>query len=79
MLKLKNEEIERKEKQAKLLFEKYNRIKLKKAAISKYEEYLLKVKDSTDEFPEVQDILTRHKTLIAENKKLEQRNQELDD
>ena len=76
---MKNEEIERKEKQAKLLFEKYNRIKLKKAAISKYEEYLLKAKDSTDEFPEVQDILTRHKTLIAENKKLEQRNQELDD
>jgi hypothetical protein len=52
---------------------------LKKAAISKYEEYLQRVKDSTDEFPEIQDILLRHKTLIAENKKLEHRNQMLDD
>ena len=37
----------------------------------KYEDYLDKVKDSNDDFTEIQDILQRYQTLITENKSLD--------
>jgi len=41
----------------------------------KYEKFLIRVQEKSDEFIEIQDILLRHKTLVDENRKLDLLNQ----
>ena len=51
-----------------MLKKKAQRIESKKQAIMKYENFLEEVqKENTDEFQEVNDILTRYDTLVREN------------
>ena len=45
----------------------------------KYENFLEGVKDHSDEFAEVHDIISRYATLIKENEKQETNYQKLDD
>ena len=49
------------------------------AAIIKFENYLEKVKDDSEEFDEIADIIARYETLKAENKNLEMRTRQLED
>lgn len=49
---------------------------MKQKAIMKYEHFLEKVQQGSDEFLEIADILSRHKTLVDENRKLDTLNQE---
>ena len=54
-----------------MLQKKDKRVKLRMQAIKIYDEYLNKVKDKNlEEFPEITDILSRHRTLMQEKKKL---------
>lgn len=60
----------------KILNKKYKRIELKKASIIKYEKYLTQVRDQCpDEFPEINDILSRYYTLQAKQLELNTDNQ----
>ena len=72
---LREEEYAAKKKICKLLKECADRIEKKKRALYIFEDYLEKVKNSSDEFSEIVDILSRHKTLISENQKLDQTNE----
>jgi uncharacterized protein YwgA len=58
------------------LTKKAERIEMKQKAIMKYEHFLEKVQQGSDEFLEIADILSRHKTLVDENRKLDTLNQE---
>ena len=42
----------------------------------KYEHFLEKVQQGSDEFLEIADILSRHKILVDKNRELDQLNQE---
>jgi len=53
-----------------ILEKKAQRIELKKNSLLKFENYLDKVKKNSDEFSDISEILSRHKTLIDENEKL---------
>jgi hypothetical protein len=53
------------------LTKKAERIEMKQKAIMKYEHFLEKVQQGSDEFLEIADILSRHKTLVDENRKLD--------
>jgi chromosome segregation ATPase len=66
----KEEELEAKQKLFQLLEKKAQRIEQKKKALSVFEEYLDRVKRESDEFEEIGDILSRYKTLLHENQKL---------
>ena len=68
----KEAEIVVKQRQYEMLKKKAERIESKKQAIMKYENFLEEVqKENTDEFQEVNDILTRYDTLVRENQKLD--------
>ena len=56
----KEEEFKRKEKEFEFLRKKAQRIDRKKKALMKYEAYLEDVKNNSDEFSEITDILNRH-------------------
>ena len=56
----KNEEIESKKKLLEVLANKAKRIDRKMTAIEKYEKYLDEVKNESEEFSEISDILARH-------------------
>jgi predicted HAD superfamily phosphohydrolase len=59
--------------------QKANRIMLKKNALTKYENYLDRVRQSSDEFSEIKDILDRYDTLCKENEKLDSTHRGLED
>lgn len=67
----KEREIERKKEYLRILEEKSKRIEFKVRAMKKYELYLENVRDfNLDEYQELQDILSRYKTLKSSNIKL---------
>lgn len=45
----------------------------------KYEKFLDRVRENSDEFNEVSDIIHRYETLIKENKKMDQTHKDLED
>lgn len=58
---------------------KDERIELKKKALSKYKDFLEKIKDQNqDDFEDVAAIVSRHHTLGSENKKLDSTIDKLD-
>eukprot|EP00347_Sterkiella_histriomuscorum_P020865 403336168 len=68
---VKEKEIDRKLEYQRILEEKSKRIESKALAMKKYEQYLDNVRDSNlDEYQELQDILSRYKTLKSSNVKL---------
>lgn len=67
----KEKEIDRKKEYLRILEEKSKRIEFKVRAMKKYELYLENVRDfNLDEYQELQDILSRYKTLKSSNIKL---------
>ena len=75
----KQTEISTKTAQLKQLQLKAKRIEARKTALLKYEDYLDKVRNSTDEFNEISDILFRYETLNKENLKLDRTHRDLED
>ena len=75
----KEEEYSVKKRQLTFLEKKEYRIQLKKAALMKYEKFLDRVRENSDEFNEVSDIIHRYETLIKENKKMDQTHKDLED
>lgn len=75
----KQTEISTKTAQLKQLQLKARRIEARKTALLKYEDYLDKVRNSTDEFNEISDILFRYETLNKENLKLDRTHRDLED
>ena len=68
---MKDGEIGKKKEYQRILEEKSKRIELKVLAMKKYEAYLDNVRDcNPDEYQELQDILSRYKTLKSSNIKL---------
>ena len=61
----------RKEKDLKILELQDQRIKERLTAILKYENYLEDVKDESEEFDEIGDIVNRYKTLTDESSNLD--------
>lgn len=72
-------QIEKKREQYQILLDKQTRINLKVKAMKKYEAYLESVRDrNTDEYSELNDILSRYATLKKSNTKLNERMQQLE-
>lgn len=76
---IKEKEIDRKKEYLRILEEKSKRIEFKVLAMKKYEQYLDNVRDcNPDEYQELQDILSRYKTLKSSNVKLSSNLSELE-
>ena len=68
------EEIAEKKQQLEIYKTKSMKIEKKVESMKKFEKFLKKVKDANpDEFPELIDILSRHKQLIAKNQELKRK------
>lgn len=60
----KEREIEKKKQQLDILKQKSKRIEKEKRAVEAYQKFLEQVRDdNSDDYPEIMDILNRHKTL----------------
>jgi len=74
------EEIGEKKQQLEIYKTKSMKIEKKVESMKKFEKFLEKVKDANpDEFPELIDILSRHKQLIAKNQELKRKQKEYAD
>ena len=69
---LKNRDLE-------ILQKQDGRIKQKLNSITVFERYLDRVKDESEEFDEISDIIARYKTLTSENSNLEDTTKNLDE
>ena len=68
-----------KDRQLTILEKQDGRIKQKLNSIMVFERYLDRVKDESEEFDEIGDIIARYETLTRENKNLEDHTRELDE
>ena len=76
--KEKDAEIERKQKQLKILQDKRQRIEQQKAAVDQYQIFLEEVRNQNqDDYSEVNEIRDRHKTLDAAKQSLEFKKEKL--